>query len=216
MTMSDLDKLNEVAEAIRAHLESVDQARDGAYRLQREVTRAAASTIRAVHRGELAEADELFAEAQRLCDTMNAHVAGQPEVSHTGFVMDAQKELAEAALVLSIVGDRELPSPASIRVEPAPYLNGLAEAAGELRRSTLDALKAKDFAEASRRLDAIDTIYHLLVTFDYPDAVAYGLKRRLDMVRGVLERTESDVMTTVREAELQAALERLEGKLKDG
>ncbi|NUQ01441.1 MAG: haloacid dehalogenase, partial [Armatimonadetes bacterium] len=139
--------------------------------------------------------------------------AGQ--VYHNGFVMDAQKEFAEAALLLAIVAGRELPTPASLDIEGAPYLNGLAEAAGELRRSVLDVLKHKDYLAAQERLEALDSIYHLLVTFDYPDAVAYGLKRRLDMVRGVLERTQSDVLITIREADLQTALERVEARLRE-
>lgn len=209
----DAARLTALGEAVRDHLEAVDEAREGAYKLQRQVTRAAASTIRAVHRGEFAEADELLAECRRLCRAMNAASAPAPAVYHSGFVSDAQKEYAEAALVLAVVAERELPAPENLEVEPAAWLNGLAECAGELRRAVLDALKRDDFPAAERLLEALDAIYSLLVTFDFPDAVAYGLKRRLDMVRGVLERTSSDVLVTLREARLHAALERLETRL---
>ncbi len=177
------------------------------------MVRAAASTIRALHRGELAEAETLLAECAERCATMTAHAAGAPAIAQAGFVMDAQKEFAEAALLMAILHDRELPTPETLGIEGAPYLNGLAEAAGELRRSTLDSLRRKEFDTAQRWVEALETIYHLLVSFDYPDAIVYGLKRRLDMVRGVFERTQSDVLTTVRQSELQAAMERLEGKL---
>ena len=213
--MSEMERLSVSAEQVRERLEAVDRAREGAYRLQREVTRLAASTIRAVHRGAFDEADQLLADAAQLTRTMNEHARPSGEVYYSGFVMDAQKEFAEAALLLAIVAARPLPSPDELGIEGAPYLNGLAEAGGELRRSTLDALKAGDHTAAAWRLEALETIYHLLVTFDYPDAIAYGLKRRLDMVRGVLERTQSDVLTTIRQSELQAALERLEARLKD-
>ncbi len=202
-----------VVEAVRARLDTIDRAREEAYRLQRDVTRAAASTIRAVHRGAFEEAEGLLQECRRLAAAMNAQAAPAPAVYHCGFVMDAQKEFAEAALVLALVADRELPTPDSLGIEPAPYLNGLAEAAGELRRAALDALKRKAFDEATRHLEAMDTIYYLLVNLDYPDAIAYGLKRRLDMVRGVLERTQSDLLTTRRQADLQDALERVEARL---
>ena len=211
--MPNLDTLSDVIEGIRAGLDDTDAAREGAFRHQRQVIRAAASTIRALHRGELSEAESLLAECRELCGKMTAHASGSPAIATAGFVMDAQKEFAEAALLLAILHDRELPTPHSLGIEGAPYLNGLAEAAGELRRAVLDALQKKQYDAAQQWVEAVDTIYHLLVSFDYADAIVYGLKRRLDMVRGVFERTQSDVLTTVRQSELQAALERLEGKL---
>lgn len=211
--MAVWEQLGEVVERIRAELDETDAAREGAYRHQREVVRAAASTIRALHRGELAEAESLLAECAERCATMTNHALGSPAIAQAGFVMDAQKEYAEAALLMAILHDRDLPTPESLGIEGAPYLNGLAEAAGELRRSTLDALRRKEYEVAQQWVEALETIYHLLVSFDYPDAVVFGLKRRLDMVRGVFERTQSDVLTTVRQSELQAAIERLEGKL---
>ncbi|MBI2299249.1 MAG: haloacid dehalogenase [Armatimonadetes bacterium] len=190
-------------------LEEADAAREQAYRLQREVTRAAASTIRAVHRHAFDDADGHLAETRGLCATMNGQARQSPQVYYAGFVLDAQKEYAEAALVLALVAEREVPTHRELDIEPAPYLNGLAEAAGELRRFVLDALKSGDHTTAERLLEVMDGIYYLLVTFDYPDQISQGLKRRLDMVRAVLERTQGDVLTTLREAHLQAAVHRL-------
>ena len=201
-------QLATMAEQARGALDTTDAAREEAYRLQREVTRAAASTIRAVHRREAAEAERLLAECRRLTDSMNAAARRAPAVYWTGFVLDAQKECAEAALLLALTTGGAVPEPAALDIEPAPWLNGLAEAGGELRRYVLDELRHGAFERAQSLVDMLGEIYDLLVGFDYPDAVIYGLKRRLDMVRGVFERTLSDVTTTLREAELKAALER--------
>jgi translin len=206
-------QLNAIAEAARAALDIADQAREEAYRLQREVTRAAASTIRALHRRQWAEAETLLAEAGRLCAAMNAAARPAPAVYVGGFVADAQKEFAEAALLRAMLMGRPAPTFGDLDIEPAPWLNGLAEAGGELRRAILDELQRRDHARAAELVAQLGEIYDLLVTFDYPDALIYGLKRRLDMVRGVYERTSSDVATTVREADLTAALSRLESRL---
>lgn len=212
--MSDLlPALTALAEAARGQLDSTDNAREAAYKLQREVTRNAASTIRAVHRREFDTAGELLDETRRLCGTMNAACRQAPSVYFAGYVLDAQKEFAEAALLRAIVTDSPPPSPADLDIEPAPWLNGLAEAGGELRRYVLDELAAGRYDRARELLGALSGLYDLLVTFDYPDAVSYGLKRRLDMVRGVLERTTSDLVTTVREAKLTEALARVEREL---
>lgn len=211
--MWDGEKLAAVVESVRGELDETDGAREGAFRYHRQVIRAAASAIRALHRSELAEAEELLAECRERCKSMTHCAAGAPTIAQAGFVMDAQKEYAEAALLLAFLHGRDLPTPASLGIGGAPYLNGLAEAAGELRRATLDALRQGHHAQAQAWVELLELIYHLLAGFDYPDAVLCGLKRRLDMVRGVFERTQSDVLTNVRQSELQAAIERLEAQL---
>ncbi len=194
------------ADQARAAFDHADAARETAYRLQREVTRAAASAIRALHRRAPAEAATELAECQALAAQLNAAARPCPAVYWTGFVLDAQKEVAEAALLAAIVADQPLPTADQLDIETAPWLNGLAEAAGELRRYVLDELRAERYERAETLIDALTAIYDCLVGFDYPDAILLGLKRRLDMVRGVMERTLSDVATTVRDAKLLAAL----------
>jgi translin len=198
-----------IADEARAVLDAADEARESAYRLQREVTRAAATAIRAVHRHESDESERRLAECGALCVELNAAARRAQSVYWSGFVLDAQKEYAEAALLIALTADREPPTPSDLDIETAPWLNGLAEAGGELRRFTLDALKNGDHQRAQNSLARLGEIYDLLVGFDYPDALLLGLKRRLDMVRAAFERTTSDVLTTLREAELTAALNRV-------
>jgi translin len=114
--------------------------------------------------------------------------------------------LAEAHLTRAIILEEPLPSPESLNVECAAYLNGLAEAAGELRRFALDALRRGDVPQAETILGYMDDIYSMLVTVDFPSAITGNLKRSTDMVRGVLERTRGDVTTAVRQETMKAAL----------
>ena len=48
----------------------------------------------------------------------------------------------------------------------------------------------------------MDDIWDVLVTMDFSDAVIGGLRRTTDMVRGVLERTHSDLVLLMRQEEL--------------
>lgn len=214
--MADVtDWLAEELERVRGQLDAIDEAREVAYRLQREVTRAAASTIRAIHRREFEAAAEQLARTAELVRTMNNAARPVGLVYYSGFVLDAQKEYAEAATLLALVAERTPPSVVTLEIEPAPYANGLAEAATELRRFVLDALRDGRFDEAERLVDAFEVIYELLVTFDHPEAVSLGLKRRLDTVRASLERTQSDLLATLRESRLQDALLRVERRLPE-
>ncbi len=75
-----------------------------------------------------------------------------------------------------------------------------------MRRYALDRLRRGDVATGERLLAAMDDIYSLLITVDFPDAITGGLRRQTDMVRGVLERTRGDLTTAVRQEEMKAAL----------
>jgi translin len=93
-------------------------------------------------------------------------------------------------------------------------MNGLAEAAGELRRRCLDILRHGYSQEAERLLDHMDNIYAVLVTMDYPDAVTGGLRRQTDIVRSVTERTRGDLTISLRQEHLEQSLSHLESRLK--
>ncbi|MEX1158605.1 MAG: haloacid dehalogenase, partial [Thermomicrobiales bacterium] len=134
----------------------------------------------------------------------------------SGYVQDAQKEYAEANIVLGIISGRGVPSPEDLSVENAVYLNGLGEAAGELRRYVLDSLRRWKPERAETLLVAMDDIYGLLVTVDYPDAITGGLRRTTDMVRGVLERTRGDLTVALQNRSLLEALERAEARAAAG
>ena len=123
---------------------------------------------------------------------------------------DAQKEFAEAHLTLAFVAGGPLPTAEELGVPVSSYLNGMAEAASELRRQVLDLLRAGDSARAEELFGTMDDVSAVLVTVDYPDAVTGGLRRTTDALRAVLERTRGDVTNAVIAARLQAAVEATE------
>lgn len=206
--------LNAISEQIRAGLTSKNAARDEAVNRSRELIRHCAESIRAIHRREWERAAEKMSIARASADELVAGIKGYPDLYHTGYTQDALKEVVESFCTFAIVCNQPLPTPDDLGVEPASYLNGLAEAATETRRFILDILRRDepDTAEAERLLEAMDDIYDQLVTFDFPDAITGGLRRQTDIVRGVLERTRGDLTTTLQQQRLQAALKKASEK----
>jgi translin len=193
-------------------LERKHAAREVTLSASRRAIRSCASAIRAVHRREFLEARELIAEAAAyLAEAENA-LAGHADVRYGGFLNDAKKEFAEANLTLAFVAENALPTAEELGVDVQPYLNGMAEAASELRRQVLDCLRRDEDEEAERLLGLMDDVYGLLVTIDYPDALTGGLRRSTDALRGVLERTRGDVTTAMVAARLRAAMEARSGE----
>jgi translin len=210
------EQLDQAADAIRADFEVINKARDQAYQRSRRLIGMCARTIRAIHREEWQRADELIAEAGEAAEALVAGVDLFPNLYYAGYTQDALKEYVEAHLTYALVRDMPLPTKDELSVEGKTWLNGLAEAATELRRRILDIIRHGHSEEAERLLDAMDEVYSVLVTIDFNDSITGGLRRRTDTVRAVLERTRGDVTTSFRQAELTQALEALETKLMNG
>ncbi len=210
-----MDELNAIANSVREALTAKNAARDFAISTSRELIRHCAECIRAIHRREWEAAEAKFVVIRRTAADLRAGVAAYPDLYHAGYAQDALKEVVEAHVTYAIIRSQPLPDPQSLEAEHATYLNGLGEAATELRRFILDILRREDAdsSEAERLLDWMDAIYDQLVTFDFPDALTNSLRRQTDVVRGVLERTRGDLTTTLRQQRLQEALRRVETQL---
>ena len=209
-------RLNAIGEDVRAHLDAKHAAREQALSRCRDALRHSANAIRAVHRADFAAAEALLAQAKSLLEQAAKALADHPDIFYAGFVHNAQKEFAEGCLTLALVSGRPLPSPADLSVDHPAYLNGLGEAVGELRRYLLDSLRAGDIGRCESILAAMDDIYAVLVTMDYPEAITGGLRHTTDAVRGTLERTRGDLTIALVQRNLERRLEEFQRKLPRG
>jgi len=207
------DNLVSIVEQIRLSFSAKDAAREKALPLCRDIIRHCSQAIRAVHRQEFDQATELLKSARNLLIEAEQSVVAHSELSNTGFIRDAQKEFAEGSIILALVTGKRLPDPVELGIEAAAYLNGLGEAVGELRRYLLDSIRRGDLSRGEELLLAMDDIYSVLVTMDFPDAITGGLRRTTDMVRGVLERTRSDLTLVMRQKDLENRLEKFEDNI---
>lgn len=202
--------IHEIVAEIGEELEAKNTARDKALLDSRRLVRQAALAIRALHRGDVAEATELLRSGGEMVDQIRDDLRSYPDLYWSGYVLDAQKEYVEASAVSSLIAGTPLPSPKDLKVELGAYLNGLGEAATEMRRYVLDVIRhgvAERHQDGERVLALMDDIYTALITVDFPDALTGGLRRTTDLVRGVLERTRGDLTMSLRQAQLERALE---------
>jgi translin len=200
--------LDEISERIRRRFDDRMQARERALPASRAAIRACANAIRALHRGETDAAHRLMDEARAALDAGADAVREHPEIAFAGYLQDAQKEYAEARVTEAIVSGADPPTPEDLGVEDAPYLNGIAEAVGEARRHALDLLRQGSVDEAEAVLIAMDDLYGVLVTIDYPDAITGNLRRTTDIARSLIEKTRGDLSVARVSKDLHDALDR--------
>ncbi len=206
--------LDLVGQQALQYLEQKHAARERALPRSRSVIRYCANSIRASHRHEFQAASQLLNEAGKLLTEITSDLRSHHDVLYAGFVQDAQKEFAEAATFLALAQNEPLPLASDLAIDWAPYLNGLGEAVGELRRYVLDQLRRNNVEGSEIYLGQMDDIYALLITIDFPDAVTGGLRGTTDATRGILEKTRGDLTVAVGQAQLQRSLLALQQELQ--
>lgn len=185
--------LSEILTSIRQRLDRKEELREQILPLARQLIRESAALIKNAHRKEWNEAQNRRKVLIEAVSDLKVKLAQAPDLWFAGFVQDALKEVAEACIVYALLRDEPVPSPEDLGIDDAPYLNGLLEAMGELRRATLDAIRSEDLSTAEKFLAIMDEVYFEAMTFDQADAVTQGARRRTDALRAILERTRSDI-----------------------
>lgn len=192
---------------LRARSTELHQAREQILVLCRKLGQLSAKSIRHIHRHQFAESQVLLDQAMLVAVEVRGLMKPYPELS-LSYLHDTEKEMVEAACVMAIVQSRDLPSPSSLGAQTMAYLHGAAEAASEVRRFALDEIRNGRMSEAERILEYMDAIYEELVTFDFPDSLTNGLRRAVDALRAVLERTRSDLTITASQMQLVEELKK--------
>jgi len=206
--------LQAIGRAAQEYLATKFAARERALPKSRAAIRLCANAIRAAHRGEFDQSTRQLTEAGGLLRDMALDLREHQDIFYAGFVADAQKEYAEAALTSALMQRQPPPTPDVLGVEWAPYLNGLGEAVGELRRYILDRMRQGRLEGCEELLADMDDIYSQLITLDYPDAITGNLRSTTDAVRGILEKTRGDLTLAVSQERLNAAMNRVHESLR--
>ncbi len=200
-------RLEMVVAEIIDELADANSRREVALPACRRVIQLAGSSIKAVHRLEPERALEFADLCEAELRVAQATLEPYPRLQHAGFLHDAEKEYVEARVVIALVAGAQVPDPHDLAVSSSAWMRGVAEAASEMRRHLLDRMREGDLDRAEQLLEVMDEVYDALLVVDFPDALTGGLRRTLDALRGVLERSRGDVTTTIGHARLLAALE---------
>ena len=197
-----------IADSLRATLDGKTAARERGLASSRSAIRSCGNAIRALHRYEIDNATALLDEAQGYVDDARSALGEHPDMLYAGFVHDAEKELTEARITFALITGAAFPSPEEVGVPASAYLKGMAESIGEMRRHILDLMRQGKLDRCEELLGAVDDMYYVLVSMDYPDGITFGLRRLTDVARSIIERTRGDFTTSTIQSSLREALQR--------
>jgi translin len=175
---------------IEAHLRQRELRREEIYQRARRLRRLAQSTMTRIHSsgGVPPEEAEIRRGMAELSDWLRREGRGDEPMAS-----DALQEAVEAVLLACAETRSPFPGPAELGVDPEPYLLGLGDVVGEVRRRVLDRLGRDDLPAAEAELVLMERLTHALLRFDTTRAIV-PLKPKQDTARALLERTRGEVV----------------------
>jgi translin len=198
---------------LQQRLTDYDKTREKMLELTRRTTRLASWAIVQTHRGQIAKAKTTLKEAEGSVAQMRKLLNERPEFGQVGYVIVAFQEFSEARLLLDYASRKKLPSQREMDVGWMPYLLGLLDFIGELRRMTMDQLKAGKLKEAQGTFETMEALFEELFSLDRTSIVP-TFRRKMDVAKKLVEATRADVVADIRRSSLEKTMRNLEMRMR--
>ena len=215
MVVNDMS-LKSLLDRIQVELKEKEEVKEELRRDMRRATRLSKQAILFTHQERFDDAKKLLKEATELFAKLGKISENQPDLVYTGMVDAAYQEYAEAHAFLTLVRQKRFPDPRKLNVPSVPYVLGLGDVIGELRRRSLDLLRKGDVRTAEKCLEIMDHIYVEITAMDDAYLLVPGLRRKCDVARHVIEATRGDITIEARRTSLEYSIEELKSIIKKG
>jgi translin len=190
-----------------------DRTREKLLELARKTTRLASWAIIQTHRGQISKARKTLREAEESIADIRSLVDERPGFTQVGYLVVAFQEFTEAKVLLSFASRQRIPSQREVGVDWMPYLLGLLDFVGELRRMTMDQLKAGKLKEAQGTFESMETIFEDLLSLDRTSIIP-TFRRKMDVNKKLVEATRADVIADIRRQSLEKSIRNLEKRMR--
>ena len=186
-----IEAIERSIERIDMIVSSKDKVREEAIKITRDIIRLAGNVITHTLNENFDYAEKNLMNLRELVKKLNGIITPHPDIAYSGLVYNAVAEYVEAELLFSFIKYRrliEFDELAKIGVHYIPYIHGLCDLVGELKRYGLELIRKSRFEEANHIATIMEHIYHTLrKLIEYPDALVPGLRRKIDVMRRVIE-----------------------------
>ncbi len=181
--------LGKVVDDLSMQLREREKNQDKVLPLSREVVRYCANAIRHLHTGDKAECERVIKEL-----TVKVRELQEVGKAFPNIIDQPLQEFAEIKIFHSLLFHKPMPSPEDLQIPVKPYLGGVADCVGELRRALQLALKDGDHKEAEYYFQCMNEMYDELMVLKFSASLVGSLKHKQDMVRGQLEHSRSEML----------------------
>jgi translin len=185
-----MEKLKVLVDKVESELVQLDEHREKVIKLSRKINRVSGKGIARIVKGE--ECGPLLQEARTIISEIGEVMRDLAPISSWKITGSGVEEYVEFEILFAIVFGNDIPDHETLQVPSSLWLTGLADVPGELRRILLNNLIGGKLAEASELLDKLQLIFNQITGLEFSKNIVPNLRRKIDSVRMLLERTESD------------------------
>ncbi len=201
------------------YFDGMDSARENAIKMGREISKKSSEIVRKLHSKGKKDLKQLLDELNLIKEQysiLKTKLKAYPELYYSNMLENFIQEYVETTILLTLIQTNfkltKLPDPDKMGVRYSTYLLGLSDVIGELRRSTLDAIRNQNLADAGRYLDTMEQLFDIIINLNYPDGVL-PLRRKQDVARALIEKTRSELAFAVSEYSLKEKITELRTEL---
>lgn len=191
-----------------------DESREKILENSRIAIRYSARAIVEIHREDFSKAKRNLMEVEDYLKKIEKAIQSNQEFKYSGNVLTAYQEYTEAKLLYHLISEEKTLSPKELGIESVPYLLGLLDLIGELRRVVLNYLMRGDIDKAFSIFSLMERTYEDLFSINHT-AIIPNFRRKLDSMRRVVEATRGDIVTESRRISLEKAIKVFEEKLAE-
>lgn len=204
--------LKEIIRKTSDILREEEQIKDKAYNLARKSRTISKKTIIYLHNQQLNQVTENLKQTETILRKIKKIVSSNPKLGNNEIINSAIQEHCEATILFKILNNEDYPTPEKLGVSYENYVLGLADVPGELRRQTLEKLKSEDIESAEKNLEKMEEIFLNLMSITNSHLLK-GLRRKIDIIRGVNERTRAEIITEINRNRLLFELRKINSNL---
>ena len=198
---------------LQQKLTDYDKTREKLLELTRKTVRLSSWAIVQVHRGQIPKAKTTLRDAKERIGQIRGLLNERSEFKQVGYVIVAFQEFSEAKILLSYASRKRLLSQREVGVDWMPYVLGLLDFIGELRRMTMDQLKAGKLKEAEGTFESMEALFEDLLSLDRTSIVP-TFRRKMDVAKKLVEATRADVVADIRRSSLEKTMKNLEKRMR--
>lgn len=190
---------------ISKSLANVQDNREFLLRNTREIVILCSKSIISVHKGDMKTAKKNLKQADSLLNKYKK----KAELDLRRYLVTPEQEYVEAACLIAVVEQKEIPSDVKLKVMSESYVLGLLDCIGELKRMVFDKIRVGDIKEALRIFEIMENLYLHLYPFSMYDKVVKEARRKIDVGRILVDDTRGAITEEKRRSELIATLNKL-------
>lgn len=163
--------------------------RDNVMDISRELIRITGRCITMMHAEDMESANKLLKQLSPMVAKLKKSDKGLEYHSQ-----QAYQEYVEAMALYSMVKAGKIPSDKDLGIEPIPYLLGLLDSVGELRRKVLESLRKGNLNKAEKYYGFMVEIHDSLLPLRFSSSLVQDFRKKQDVARIQLESASSELL----------------------